>query len=44
MTADEIKDLLDTEPVVGVSAVSPWEIAVRQPLGNLGGPGPGGPG
>ena len=30
--------LLDTEPAVYVSAVSPWEIAVKQPLGKLEGP------
>ncbi|MFE4871477.1 type II toxin-antitoxin system VapC family toxin [Streptomyces sp. NPDC056682] len=34
----EIKDLLDTEPGVYVSAVSPWEIAVKQSLGKLDGP------
>ncbi|MFD0380311.1 type II toxin-antitoxin system VapC family toxin [Streptomyces sp. NPDC127112] len=34
----EIKDLLDTEPAVYVSAVSPWEIAVKQSLGKLIGP------
>ncbi|MDX3312062.1 type II toxin-antitoxin system VapC family toxin [Streptomyces sp. NPDC054884] len=31
----EIKDLLDTEPAVYVSAVSPWEIAIKQSLGKL---------
>ncbi|MCC9710329.1 type II toxin-antitoxin system VapC family toxin [Streptomyces sp. MNU76] len=34
----EIKDLLDTEPAVYVSAVSPWEIAIKQTLGRLEGP------
>ncbi|MFD8147691.1 type II toxin-antitoxin system VapC family toxin [Streptomyces sp. NPDC059708] len=34
----EIKDLLDTEPAVYVSAVSPWEIAIKQSLGKLTGP------
>ncbi|GAB3177452.1 type II toxin-antitoxin system VapC family toxin [Streptomyces incanus] len=34
----EIKDLLDTEPAVYVSAVSPWEIAIKQSLGKLAGP------
>ncbi|MFD3731383.1 type II toxin-antitoxin system VapC family toxin [Streptomyces sp. NPDC058632] len=33
-----IKDLLDTEPAVYVSAVSPWEIAVKQSPGKLEGP------
>jgi PIN domain nuclease of toxin-antitoxin system len=36
--SDEIKDLLDTEPSVYVSAVSPWEIAIQQSLGKLSGP------
>lgn len=30
---DEIKHLLDTEPSVFVSAVTPWEIVIKQPLG-----------
>lgn len=34
----EIKDLLDSEPAVYVSAVSPWEIAIKQSLGKLEGP------
>lgn len=34
----EVKDLLDTEPAVYVSAVSPWEIAIKQSLGKLPGP------
>ncbi|CAM5411441.1 type II toxin-antitoxin system VapC family toxin [Streptomyces griseorubiginosus] len=34
----EVKDLLDTEPAVYVSAVSPWEIAMKQSLGKLEGP------
>ncbi|MGW8376370.1 type II toxin-antitoxin system VapC family toxin [Streptomyces sp. ODS28] len=34
----EIKDLLDTEPAVSVSAVSAWEIAIKQSLGKLSGP------
>ncbi|MEV7719188.1 type II toxin-antitoxin system VapC family toxin [Streptomyces sp. NPDC088184] len=35
---DEIKHLLDTEPSVFVSAVTPWEIVIKQPLGGLEGP------
>lgn len=35
---DDVKALLDTEPSVHVSAVSPWEIAVKQSLGKLEGP------
>ncbi|MGW0934928.1 type II toxin-antitoxin system VapC family toxin [Streptomyces sp. NPDC002666] len=34
----EVKHLLDTEPSVFVSAVTPWEIAVKQSLGKLEGP------
>jgi PIN domain nuclease of toxin-antitoxin system len=34
----DIKDVLDTEPAVHVSAVSPWEIAIKQQLGKLPGP------
>lgn len=34
----DIKDLLDTEPAVYVSAVSAWEIAIKQSLGKLDGP------
>ncbi|RDG34229.1 type II toxin-antitoxin system VapC family toxin [Streptomyces corynorhini] len=34
----EIKDLLDTEPAVYVSAISAWEIAIKQSLGKLDGP------
>ncbi|WP_328695581.1 type II toxin-antitoxin system VapC family toxin [Streptomyces sp. NBC_00342] len=33
------KELLETEPAVYVSAVSPWEITVRQFLGSFEGPG-----
>jgi PIN domain nuclease of toxin-antitoxin system len=36
--SDEIKDLLDTEPSVYVSAISPWEVAIKQSLGKLPGP------
>lgn len=36
--SDEIKDLVDTEPSVYVSAVTPWEIAIKQSLGKLEGP------
>ncbi|WP_415951688.1 type II toxin-antitoxin system VapC family toxin [Streptomyces sp. KLOTTS4A1] len=36
--ADDIKDLLDSEPAVYVSAVSPWEIAIKQELGKVEGP------
>ncbi|MEW2485917.1 type II toxin-antitoxin system VapC family toxin [Streptomyces sp. NPDC048411] len=34
----EIKDLLDTEPSVYISAASAWEIAIKQSLGKLEGP------
>ncbi|MCI0386176.1 type II toxin-antitoxin system VapC family toxin [Streptomyces sp. CNQ085] len=34
----EVKDLLDTEPAVYVSAVTPWEISIKQSLGKLEGP------
>ncbi|WP_019075492.1 type II toxin-antitoxin system VapC family toxin [Streptomyces hokutonensis] len=34
----DVKDLLDTEPGVYVSAVTPWEIAIKQSLGKLEGP------
>ncbi|MFJ3590479.1 type II toxin-antitoxin system VapC family toxin [Streptomyces sp. NPDC090231] len=33
------KELLETEPAVYVSAVSPWEITVKQFLGSFEGPG-----
>lgn len=36
--SDEVKTLLDTEPSVHVSAVTPWEIAIKQSLGRLDGP------
>jgi PIN domain nuclease of toxin-antitoxin system len=36
--SDEIKALLDAEPGVRLSAVTPWEIAVKQGLGKLEGP------
>ncbi|MFJ5850172.1 type II toxin-antitoxin system VapC family toxin [Streptomyces sp. NPDC092903] len=36
--SDEVKRLLDTEPSVFVSAVSPWETAIKQSLGKLEGP------
>lgn len=36
--SDRVKELLDTEPSVFVSAVTPWEIAVKQSLGKLAGP------
>ncbi|GAA2998486.1 type II toxin-antitoxin system VapC family toxin [Streptomyces fulvorobeus] len=35
----KVKELLDTEPGVYVSAVSAWEITVRQYLGTCEGPG-----
>ncbi|MFE2290274.1 type II toxin-antitoxin system VapC family toxin [Streptomyces sp. NPDC059452] len=35
---DQVKDLLDTEPSVHLSAVSAWEIAIKQSLGKLDGP------
>ncbi|MBW1596395.1 type II toxin-antitoxin system VapC family toxin [Streptomyces sp. JJ38] len=34
----EVKDLLEVEPHVYVSAVTPWEIAIKQSLGKLVGP------
>ncbi|MEU0130779.1 MULTISPECIES: type II toxin-antitoxin system VapC family toxin [unclassified Streptomyces] len=37
--SDRIKDLIDSEPAVHLSAVSPWEITVRQFLGEFEGPG-----
>ncbi|MFJ4912745.1 type II toxin-antitoxin system VapC family toxin [Streptomyces sp. NPDC088726] len=36
--SDEVKRLLDTEPSVFVSAVSPWETAIKQSPGKLEGP------
>lgn len=36
--SDGIKELLDTEPPVYVSAVTPWEIAIKQSIGKLVGP------
>lgn len=36
--APDVKELLDTEPAVYVSAVSPWEIALKQAVGKLHGP------
>jgi len=36
--SDEVKGLIDTEPAVHVSAVTPWEIAIKQSLGKLEGP------
>ncbi|MFJ8770602.1 type II toxin-antitoxin system VapC family toxin [Streptomyces microflavus] len=36
--SDQVKDLLDTEPTVHLSAVSAWEIATKQSLGKLDGP------
>lgn len=36
--SDQAKELLDTEPSVHLSAVSAWEIAVKQSLGKLDGP------
>ncbi|EFE77201.1 type II toxin-antitoxin system VapC family toxin [Streptomyces filamentosus] len=36
--SDQVKDLLDTEPSVHISAVSAWEIAIKQSLGKLDGP------
>ncbi|MFE7754891.1 type II toxin-antitoxin system VapC family toxin [Streptomyces sp. NPDC057418] len=37
--SDRIKDLIDTEDAVHISAVSPWEITVKQFLGEFEGPG-----
>ncbi|MBK3555013.1 type II toxin-antitoxin system VapC family toxin [Streptomyces sp. MBT56] len=36
--SDRVKDLLDTEPSVHISAVSGWEIAIKQSMGKLDGP------
>lgn len=36
--SDEIKGLLDAEPQAYVSAVTPWELAVKQSVGKLDGP------
>ncbi len=36
--ADEVKELLDTEQHAYVSAVTPWELSVKQALGRLDGP------
>ncbi|MDW4896779.1 MULTISPECIES: type II toxin-antitoxin system VapC family toxin [Streptomyces] len=36
--SDPVKELLDTEPSVHLSAVSAWEIAIKQSLGKLDGP------
>ncbi|MBM7057894.1 MULTISPECIES: type II toxin-antitoxin system VapC family toxin [Streptomyces] len=36
--SDQAKELLDTEPSVHLSAVSAWEIAIKQSLGKLDGP------
>lgn len=36
--SDEIKEQLDAEPSVYVSAVTPWEISIKQALGKLEGP------
>ncbi len=35
---DEVKDLIDDEPEVYVSAATVWEIAIKQSLGKLPGP------
>jgi PIN domain nuclease of toxin-antitoxin system len=37
--SEEIKGLLDTEPMAYVSAVTPWELAVKLALGKLDAPG-----
>jgi PIN domain nuclease of toxin-antitoxin system len=36
--SEEVKQLLDTEPLAYVSAVTPWELSVKQALGKLDGP------
>ncbi len=36
--SDQIKDLIDTEPTVFISAATPWEIAIKQSIGKLPGP------
>ncbi|WP_097887228.1 type II toxin-antitoxin system VapC family toxin [Streptomyces sp. st140] len=37
--SEEAKHLLDSADAVRISAVSPWEITFKQPLGLLEGPG-----
>ncbi|MFJ4842365.1 type II toxin-antitoxin system VapC family toxin [Streptomyces sp. NPDC088746] len=36
--SEEVKDLIDTEPAVFLSAATPWEIAIKQSAGKLAGP------
>ncbi|MFF4018046.1 type II toxin-antitoxin system VapC family toxin [Streptomyces sp. NPDC001843] len=36
--SDEIKGLLDAEPEAYISAVTPWELALKQALGKLDAP------
>ncbi|MEV3859678.1 type II toxin-antitoxin system VapC family toxin [Streptomyces sp. NPDC050095] len=36
--SDDVKELLDTESSAYVSAVTPWEIAVKQALGKMDAP------
>jgi PIN domain nuclease of toxin-antitoxin system len=36
--SDDVKHLLRSEPAVHLSAITPWEIAVKQSLGKLSGP------
>ncbi|OAH14138.1 type II toxin-antitoxin system VapC family toxin [Streptomyces jeddahensis] len=36
--SDEVKGWLDTEPEVYLSAVSPWEVAIKLSIGKLPGP------
>lgn len=36
--SDDIRQLSDTEPGVQLSAVTPWEAAIKQSLGKLKGP------
>jgi PIN domain nuclease of toxin-antitoxin system len=38
LLSTDIKDLLDTEEQAYVSAVTPWELSVKQALGKLDGP------
>lgn len=36
--AEEIRDQIDVEPEVYISAATHWEIAIKQNIGKLGGP------
>ncbi|NES16631.1 MULTISPECIES: type II toxin-antitoxin system VapC family toxin [Micromonospora] len=36
--SDDVKDLVDNQPEVYLSAVTVWEVAIKQALGKLAGP------